>query len=566
MRRTWIGMCVIGPCLIGMCVIGMGLGTGCGGSESTQDASGSRDAGTDATISDTAMPDADSGRSDATSMDASLGDASGDAALDTGAMSMTDATASDASGPGTRSVVYLKGETTDASDAFGWSIALSASGSTLVVGTPLDDGPMNASADSGAVYVFRRSGTSWAQQAYLRASNADAGDRFGSSVSISDGGDVLLVGAPFEDGAGRAIGALPTTNTFTDSGAAYLFRWSGSAWMQEAYVKSSNSDPGDFFGHAVAISRDGASCVIGAYGEDGSSRVINDNPTSNAANTAGAAYVFSRGETWTQAAYLKALNADPFDAFGHAVAISGDGTIVVIGAINEDGGANGVSTDAMNETATNSGAAYAFAKTGGAWAANGYLKASNTGANDSFGQSLSLSADGATLAVGAHREDSSARGIDVDGSLNDADNSGAVYLYRRQSGAWSHQTYIKASNADPNDLFGWSVALSPDGSTLAVGAQQESGNGRGVSGNAMNNDAFQAGAVYLFSRTGATWSSRLYVKASNTERLDLFGQSVGLGSEGTLAASARDESSASTGIGGDTIDNSAPGAGATYLY
>jgi len=103
----------------------------------------------------------------------------------------------------------------------------------------------------------------------------------------------------------------------------------------------------------------------------------------------------------------------------------------------------------------------------------GYFKASNTEAGDLFGYTVSLSADGSTLAVGAPYEDSNSSGINGDQTDNSALQSGAVYLYSRSGSSWSQQAYIKASNTEASDYFGWALSLSADGNTLAVGTYRE---------------------------------------------------------------------------------------------
>ncbi len=138
--------------------------------------------------------------------------------------------------------------------------------------------------------------------------------------------------------------------------------------------------------------------------------------------------------------------------------------------------------------------------------------------NDLFGSSVALSADGSTLAVGAPDEASAATGIGGNQADNSAPGAGAVYVFTRSGTAWSQQAYVKASNTDADDRFGDSVALSADGSTLAVGAVVEASAATGIGGNQADNSAQDAGAVYVFTRSGTTWSQQAYVKASNTGR------------------------------------------------
>jgi hypothetical protein len=139
--------------------------------------------------------------------------------------------------------------------------------------------------------------------------------------------------------------------------------------------------------------------------------------------------------------------------------------------------------------------------------------------DDEFGSSVALSGDGGTLAVGAWEEDSSAVGIDGD----QADNAvmamlGQCTCTRATGGVWTQQAYVKASNTGQDDHFGWSVALSGDGSTLAVGANVEDSNATGIDGNQANNAAVSRwGGVRVRSQRRNVWTQQAYVKASNTD-------------------------------------------------
>jgi hypothetical protein len=203
------------------------------------------------------------------------------------------------------------------------------------------------------------------------------------------------------------------------------------------------------------------------------------------------------------------------------------------------------------------------------FAQEAYIKASNTEATDEFGGSAALSGDGNTLAVGAGLEDSAATGVNGDQADNSASLAGAVYVYTRDiSDVWTQQAYVKASNTDALDGFGFIVALSGDGNTLAVGADGESSVATGVNGDQANNSAFNAGAAYVFTRdSGGVWTQQDYVKASNTDALDVFGGSVALSGDGnTLAVGAHQERSAATGVNGDQADNNVSRAGAVYVF
>ena len=197
----------------------------------------------------------------------------------------------------------------------------------------------------------------------------------------------------------------------------------------------------------------------------------------------------------------------------------------------------------------------------------GYIKPSTITSNSYFGNFLALSGDGNTLAVGAWGENSNAIGIDGDETDNSASSAGAVYVFTRSGTTWTQQAYVKASNTDASDFFGYNLSLSDDGNTLAVNAIGERSNAPGIGGDQTDNSNFLSGAVYVFIRSGTTWTQQAYVKASNTGLGDFFGVSLSLSGDGnSLAVGAAQEGSNAAGIGGDQSNNSTSKAGAVYLY
>jgi tartrate dehydratase beta subunit/fumarate hydratase class I family protein len=472
---------------------------------------------------------------------------------------------------------YLKASNTGLGDIFGFSIALSADGSTLAVGAPSEDSAAtgvggsqdnDSGGDSGAVYVFRRRGKTWVQQAYLKASNTGEGDSFGFSVALSADGSTLAVGAPWEASAATGIDGNQDNDYMLDAGAVYVFSRRGMKWSQEAYVKASNTGWVDLFGFSVALSADGSTLAVSARDEDGAATGIGGNQADDSAADAGAVYVLTRsGSTWSQEAYVKASNTDGYDYFGSSIALSADGSTLAVGATGEASAATGVNGSQTDDSADDAGAVYVFTRSGTTWSQAAYVKASNTDAYDHFGSGIALAADGATLAVGAGLEDSAATGINGSQTDNSADHAGAVYVFTRSGTAWSQAAYVKASNTDAFDAFGHSVALSADGSILAVGAAGEASATTGMDGDQADNSALAAGAVYVLARSGSTWSQAAYVKASNTDAGDIFGNSIALSADGaTLAVNAPGEASAAAGIGSNQADDSAPAAGAVYVF
>ncbi|MBW2453782.1 MAG: cadherin-like beta sandwich domain-containing protein [Deltaproteobacteria bacterium] len=390
---------------------------------------------------------------------------------------------------------YIKASTTGTNDHFGTSVAID--GDTLVVGAPLEDSNAtgmngtegdNSATDAGAVYVFTRSGTAWAQEAYLKAANTGNYDHFGTSVAID--GDTLVVGAPYEDSGSAGVGADDTDDSATNAGATYVFTRTGTTWSQQVYLKASDPDGDDYFGFSVAA--EGDLVAVGAYLEDGNATGINGDHFDNSATDSGAAYVFERaGTTWSQQIYAKASNTDPDDYLGVAVALTGN--TLVVGAYGEDSSATGVNGDHSDNSLAASGAAYVFERVNNTWSQQAYLKASNVDGSDYFGRYLD--AWGETIVVGAAWEDSSGTGLQGNPFDNGANQSGAVYLFNRGAGSWAHATYLKPYDTFTNDFFGSSVALSAD--ALAVASPYENSSATGVNGDPFATGSNDSGAVYL---------------------------------------------------------------------
>ena len=447
---------------------------------------------------------------------------------------------------------YLKASNTSAGDWFGWSTAIS--GETLVVGAPYErsnavgvngDQKNIAALNAGAAYVFVRGfvkgENTWVQQAYLKASNTESNDNFGYAVAIS--GDTIVVGAPFEDSSAVGVNGDQTDNASPGSGAAYVFVRNGAVWSQQAYLKASNTGQGDHFGDSVAVFGD--TIVVGSPYEASSAAGVNGNQNDDSAPGAGAAYLFVRnGTNWAQQAYLKASNTESFDYFGLSVAVYQD--TVVVGAPFEGSSATVIDGDQTDNSAINAGAVYVFLRSGTNWSQQAYLKASDTTTNSFLGQALSIS--GESVLCGAP-------GV--------ANETGAAYVFIRTGAAWNQQGLLTASNGEAGDWFGQSVALSGD--KAVIGAPREASAATGNNGDPDDNTAIDAGAAYVFQRSGGTWSQIRYLKASNTDAGDFFGWSAAL--FGNLAVfGAPWESSKSTGVNGDQSDNSALQAGAAYLF
>jgi hypothetical protein len=379
-------------------------------------------------------------------------------------------------------------------DRFGISVAISSD--TIVVGAEGEDG---AGSDRGAAYVFARNSggvDNWGQVRKLTAILPQDDDRFGISVAIS--GDTVVVGARYEDGGG------------SDRGAAYVYaRNSGGAdnWGQIRKLTAADAQDDDWFGNSVAISGD--TVVVGAHGEDG------------AGNLRGAAYVFARNtggaDAWGQVRKLAASDAQDVDQFGYYVAISGD--TVVVGATGGDGASSGC------------GAAYTFVRADGAWRQAAKPTASDAQDGDQFASSVAISGD--TVVVGADSED----GV---GSAR-----GAAYVCTRNrygADAWGQVRKLVASDAQNDDYFGNSVAISGD--TVVVGARLEDGAGS------------DRGAAYVFARNGGgtdAWGQVQKLTASDAQDSDQFGMSVAISDDTAV-------------VGASYEDGAGSARGAAYVY
>ena len=283
-----------------------------------------------------------------------------------------------------------------AADLFG--VAVAVSGDVAVIGAWLDD---DAGSGTGSAYVFRYDGANWTQQAKLTASDGAAYDHFGGAVSVH--GDMVVAGAIGCDDGG------------SDSGAAYVYRFNGSAWIEEAKLTASDAADEDWFGASVALHDDVV--LVGAYGND------------DDGSRSGAAYVFRYdGATWNEETTLTASDAAALDEFGRRVAI--DTNTAVIGAPGDD------------DAGSASGSAYVFDFDGSSWTEQGKLTASDGAAGDSFGSALSISGDWTVIGAPS------------------ASLTGVAYVFRQSGGNWAQAATLIQSDGASFDGFGVSVSIS----------------------------------------------------------------------------------------------------------
>lgn len=345
-------------------------------------------------------------------------------------------------------------------DQFGYAMALSGDGNTLAAGAITEDGGAmqidgnqhdDSATSAGAVYVYARTGTTWAQQAYVKTSHMGAGDLLGFALALSFDGNTLAATAFDEDGAGKGFNPAHD-NASINSGALYIFTRQTGTWSQQAYLKGSRNETSDGFGFAVGLSDDGNTVAVGAGDEAcltpgvDPPGCMDDAPPGRGANIwVGAAYVFVRtGATWAEQTFIKAPNARPYTSFGAKLALSGDGNTLAVSSYLEDSGGRGVRPPMVQQLlvqemlnawregrnqAEESGAVYFYTRTGGKWTAGAYVKATNTDAGDEFGSTLALSTDGRMMVVGAHQEDGGATGVNGNQSDNSVADAGAAYVF-----------------------------------------------------------------------------------------------------------------------------------------
>ena len=434
---------------------------------------------------------------------------------------------------------YVKASNPGLNDHFGSSVALSRDGNTMAVAAHWEassatgiNGNQNDDSipQAGAVYVFTRTGTTWTQQAYVKASNtgkADEGntpgdgDQFGFSLALSGDGNTLAVGAITEDSGAQGINGNDKDDAAVSAGAVYVFARTGTTWRQEAYVKPATNEAGDLFGFSVGLSSDGNTLAAAAFNESSSGHGVNPQHD-NKFGQSGALFVFTRQNgNWSQQAFIKGSKSEPSDGFGFALSMSDDGNTIAVGAGDEACLTPGIDPPGCADDAPPGrganiwvGAAYVFARTGTTWKEQTFIKAPNARPYNSFGVRLALSGDGNALAVTSYLEDNAGHGVrppQLQQFLiqeifngwrehkNEAEESGAAYLFTRSGDKWTAGAWIKGDNTDAGDEFGSAVAISGDGHTIVFGAHQEDSAARGVNGNQGDNSASDSGAAYVFA-------------------------------------------------------------------
>lgn len=426
---------------------------------------------------------------------------------------------------------YFKASNTDAGDSLGREVALSSDGKTMAVTAMREasnatgangDQSANVSPGSGAVYVYRRSGSLWQQEAYLKAGENQSEQLFGTGgpiaqrgLSISRDGSTIAVGASRQDVAGA-----------TDAGAVYIYKRSDTgSWSLAATLHAPKIVAGDFFGASVDLSLNGRTLKVGSLG-----------PQDGAGNAQGRSHIYLLGAAgWRHSTTVKPFYAGDFCA---VTRMSADGQTLVQYCGTFSGGTQRIVTLkrsanvwahvadlpiaggftlnqplALNDNATQMAVQqprqaqaevqiYRWSATSGWFAESNFIPPSNSPNVTSYGASLAFNGDGTLLAVGEPRGPYTGAGVLYPAFLSETgEEQGIVHLLQREEDNpehWSQLTWIKAPNPGNGDAFGTSVALCGTGRTLAVGAPEEDGGATGVDGNREDDSAPDAGAAYLY--------------------------------------------------------------------
>lgn len=412
---------------------------------------------------------------------------------------------------GTYTETKLSASDAETGDEFGKNLSISGTGEYLIAGARNED---TVASNAGAAYIFKRTGSTWSQQAKLTASDGGASDNFGYDVAISKDGNYAIVGAVFEDGGAGD----PKSN----AGAAYVFVRSGSSWTQQAKLVASDAVASDLLGVHVSINQDGTYVALGAEGEDAN------------ATDSGAVYIFVRsGSSWSQQQKIEQSPSFANHRFSK-VSLNPYGVYLLAGATGVQGPPN----------FNNEGAVYVFTRSGSTWTQQqGPIFTSDGQSSDAFGNSIAIDEMATTFISSSRNEDG--------GSGDPINSAGAAYIFTRSGGTWTEQAKIVASDAEASDNFGQSVAISKDGNIVVVGAVNEDGG----SGSPLSS----VGAFYVFERTGSSWTQKKKILTSDGDAFDSFAHEVSISDDGKyIIAGAHGE--------GGGSGNPASSAGAVYVY
>lgn len=378
-----------------------------------------------------------------------------------------------------------------ANDNFGRAVAVDATGTRVIIGAPNAD--ETSTSNNGAVYIFRRDGSTWTQEAILNQATTN-NQYFGDSVAIDDTGTRIVIGMYGFNSA---------------QGCVYVYTRSGTSWNLEVQLQSTNDQNDDRFGFSVACNSDCSWIITGA-------------PRNNSGSTrSGTVYTWRRdGTIWFEE--NKLIQNDPVnnDYFGYSVALDQTGTRAIVGAYLADPSA-----------ISSAGSAYVFLRTGNVWAQEAKLVASDSSTNAQFGFAVDMDSSGQRVVIGANLATVSA-----------LTTAGAAYIFQRSGTNWTQEVKLIPSDLATADNFGTSVAISGDGLKVVIGAPFQ------------NPSAIaDAGCVYVFNKIAFEWLQETKVTASDLQASDNFGYALDLSEDsGRLIVGAFNEDPSGTSNAGSS--------------
>ena len=358
---------------------------------------------------------------------------------------------------------------------------------------------------------------------------ADGRDRFGDDLDISANGQRVVVGLPHDDSGSLGFGGDPADDSNTDSGAVVVLAQGAAGWELEEFIKAPRDTP--LFGAATALSADGRVMAAASLNE-----------------------VFSYSDDGAQWLPLDPITMPPVgstlservseDQGRQRLALDHSGQRLALGLARLGRRTGGEPTAALR----------IYHRDGNAWMQA--FEATRLG--EVFAHVVAMSNDGNTVAAGAMGA------ADPSETLPAA---GAVYLYTRAGNEWTEAQVIRAPFPSAGARFGSGVALSADGTWLAIGASDESGGSAGINRNQLSLTSQRSGAVYVYRRTQGDWQFHAYIKAAHPAAGDSFGASVALSNLGDmLVVGAPDENGGDSGLQGDPESRSLSRSGAAYLF
>lgn len=378
-------------------------------------------------------------------------------------------------------------------------VTISGDGTRVVISASGQD--ISSVNNAGAVYVFLRSGVSWTQEAKIVASDYSDSAGYGHAVCLDYTGTRLAVGAYLKD-----------NGTNVDTGKVYVYTRTTTTWNEEAtFQPAADLANLKWLGETLEFDTDATRLVVGCNGG-----------THSSLSQAGFVYVFVRsGATWTQEAKLVASDPTAASHFGRSVAITSNGSRVVIGAYSS-----------TNGSYTNAGAAYVFSRSGTAWTQEAKLLPNNPASNDEFGVSVTIDGNGDRVAVGAYKKTTAS-----------TTQGGSVFVFSRSGTVWTQEARLEAGDSG-TAYFGFKTMLNKAGTYLFASSHVHA-----------NETTLNVGAWYAFVRSGTTWSQisinypiTPYANAYMSVDMDIC-----------------DDDSRIV-IGGNGLDNGITGAGAAIVY